>query len=60
MKKLNSPNIFSGYLSDENQPYGGAREGDNRVYANRGSYSIGAGSDDYHSDSAWPANDSTV
>ena len=56
-----SKTLNSGYISDENQPYGGAREGANRVYENgQPGYTTGAGANDYHSDSLWPSNDSPV
>ena len=44
-------------MTDENQPYGGARENANRVYNNNGSHSIGAGEAEMHADSVYPANE---
>lgn len=46
-----------GYMTDENQPYGGARENNNRVYNNNGAHSIGAGGPEMHADSVYPANE---
>jgi len=46
-----------GYMTDENQPYAGARENNNRVYNNNGSHSIGAGEVELHADSVYPANE---
>lgn len=46
-----------GYMTDENQPYAGARENNNRVYNNNGSHSIGAGTNELHADSVYPANE---
>jgi len=46
-----------GYMTDENQPYAGARENNNRVYNNNGSHSIGAGTAEWHADSVYPANE---
>lgn len=43
-----------GYLTDENQPYGGSRTEEQRVYVNNAN--IGA-ANDYHSDSVWASND---
>jgi len=49
-----------GYMTDENQPYGGARENFNRVYNNRdGAHTIGAGTAEWHADSVYPANEDT-
>jgi len=49
-----------GYMTDEHQPYGGARENNNRVYNNRNSgHTIGAGTNEMHADSVYPANDDT-
>jgi len=45
-----------GYHTDENQPYGGARENNKRVYTNNGFASVGA-ANDAHADSVWPSND---
>merc|ERR1712203_276450 len=45
-----------GYLPDEHQPYGGAREANRRVYENNGLTAVGA-EFDVHADAAWPAND---
>ena len=45
-------------MTDENQPYAGARENNNRVYNNRdGSHTIGAGTNELHADSVYPANE---
>jgi len=46
-----------GYMTDENQPYGGARENANRVYNNNGAHTIGAGEAEMHADSVYPANE---
>lgn len=47
-----------GYHTDEQQPYGGARENNKRVYINNNFAAVGA-TNDVHADAVWPSNDDT-